>query len=279
MPTTAAPDARKTTASEALEDRARRDRMLFARRDRGDLRARAELIERFLPLARSLARRYENSGEPLEDLVQVASLALVRAVDRYDSTRGHAFSSYAVPSIVGELKRHFRDRSWTIRPPRELQELTLRVERASSQLSQALDRAPTVRELATELGVSDERVLDALQAGSARGALSLQATGRGGDGEAMLQDRLGVDDDGYGHAEERGDLDRLLACLPARQREVLRLRFEEDLTQAEIGERLGVSQMQISRLVRLSINQLRHVADQQRMLQERPSSVPLAACA
>ena len=251
------------------ERRTRLDRALFARRDRGDMRARDELIERFMPLARSIARRYESSSEPLDDLIQVASLALVKAVDRFDPARGCTFSSYAVPSIVGEIKRHFRDRSWAVRPPRELQELTLRIERGRTELSQQLDREPTVGELATLLEVGDERILEGLQARTGRSALGLQARVGGQDDQVVLQDTLGFDDDGFDRAEQRAVLDSLMNALPARDREVLRLRFEADLTQAQIGARLGVSQMQISRIIRQAIAQLRHVADQQEMLAER----------
>jgi len=252
------------------DPRARTDRLLFARRDAGDLRARNELVERFLPLARSVARRYERSSEPLEDLVQVASLALVKAVDRYDPARGCAFSSFAVPTIGGELKRHFRDRAWAVRPPRELQELTLRVERAAERMSQQLDRAPTVAELAAAIESTDEEVLEALQARGGRSALSLQAPTGAPDGQAVLEDILGFSDDGYVRAEARVLLDGLLTGVSPRAREVLRLRFEQDLTQAEIGVLQGVSQMQISRTIRRAIDQLRHIADQhQRMLDAR----------
>jgi RNA polymerase sigma-B factor len=237
--------------------------MLFVRRAAGDPRARNELIERFMPLARSLARRYELASEPLDDLVQVASMGLVKAVDRYEPGRGCAFTSYAVPTIVGELKRHFRDRTWTVRPPRALQELTLRVDQARSRLSQELERPPTVSELAAATGSTDEGIMEALQASTARGALSLQAPTGGSDEDAELQDGLGADDDGYGHAETRVLLDGLLNGLTPRARIVLRLRFEHDLTQAEIGALLGVSQMQISRIIRQAVGRLRHIADQQ----------------
>lgn len=252
------------------------DRALFARRDRGDMRARDELIERFMPLARSIARRYDGSSEPLDDLIQVASLALVKAVDRFDPARGCTFSSYAVPSIVGEIKRHFRDRSWAVRPPRELQELTLRIDRARTELSQRLDREPTVAELGAELGVDDEHILEGLQARTGRSALGLQARVGGQDEQVMLQDTLGFDDEGFDRAEQRAVLDRLTSGLPARHREVLRLRFEQDLTQAQIGELLGVSQMQISRVIRQAIGQLRHIAQQQEMLVERRPERALA---
>ncbi len=248
------------------DQRARDDRALFARLEAGDPHARAALVERFMPLARSLARRYESSGEPLEDLVQVASLALVKAVDRFDSSRGHAFSSFAVPTIVGELKRHFRDRTWAVRPPRELQELILRVDRVSVRLSQELDRAPTVSELAEAAGTDEEQILEALQARSGRGALSLHAPSSQDIDAATLEDSIGGDDDGFEHAEARAMLDGLCVGLPKRAREVLRMRFEEDLTQAEIGERLGVSQMQVSRIIRQTIARLHHVAEHQQRL-------------
>jgi RNA polymerase sigma-B factor len=252
--------------------RARTDRLLFARRAAGDPRAREELIERFMPLARTLARRYERASEPLDDLVQVAAMGLVKAVDRYEPGRGCAFSSYAVPTIVGELKRHFRDRTWTVRPPRALQELTLRVDRARSRLSQELERAPTVSELAAATGSSDEDVMEALQASTARAALSFSQAG-GRDGDSELQDTIGRSDDGYAQAETRAMLDALLSGLTPRARTVLRLRFEEDLTQAEIGALLGVSQMQVSRIIRQALSRLRHVADQQ----QRASGDRLAA--
>ncbi|MEA2138431.1 MAG: polymerase sigma-B factor [Solirubrobacteraceae bacterium] len=248
-------------ASYAGDARARGDRVLFKRLEQGDPRARAALVERFMPLARSLARRYETSGEPLEDLVQVASLALVKAIDRFDSSRGHAFTSFAVPTIVGELKRHFRDRTWAVRPPRELQELIMRLDRATVRLSQELDRAPTVAELADAAGTNEEHILEALQARGGRGTLSLHATHSSEPDAATLEDSLGVDDDGFRDAESRALLDGLCVGLPARSREVLRMRFEDDLTQAEIGTRLGVSQMQVSRIIRQTIAHLHGVAE------------------
>ena len=240
--------------------------MLFARRDKGDRHARDELIRRFLPLARSVARRYERPGEPLDDLIQVASLALVKAVDRFDPDRGYAFTSFAVPTIVGELKRYFRDRTWTVRPPRELQELTLRVDATAARLSQHLDRPPTISELASATGASDEHVLEALQARRARSGLSLQTPTGANDDDHALQDTLGDSDSGYEHAENRAVLDSLLAYIAPRDREVIRLRFEEDLTQSEIGALLDLSQMQVSRIVRNAIDQLRHIADQQQQI-------------
>ena len=250
--------------------RARQDLRLFrAWVESGDRRARAQLIERFLPLARSLARRYERGSEPLEDLVQVASVALVKAIDRYDPARGYAFSSFAVPTIAGELKRHFRDQTWIVRPPRGIQEVTLRVEGALARLTQQLDRSPTTRELAEAVGVSDEAILEAMQARSARGALSLHAP-LGDPGEAMsLQDTLGGEDPDLERAVTRAELDRLMADIPPRAREMLRMRFEEDMTQAQIGAAIGISQMQVSRILRHTIATLRAVAEEGVQPEER----------
>ena len=255
-------DTQRRAGEMTADRRAREDLRLFrAWTDGGDRRARAQLIERFLPLARSLARRYERGSEPLEDLVQVASMALVKAIDRFDPARGYAFSSFAVPTIAGELKRHFRDQTWMVRPPRGIQEVTLRVEGALARLSQQLDRSPTTGELADAVGVSDEEILEAMQARSARGALSLHAP-QGEPGDAMsLQDTLGAEDPDLARAETRAQLDRLMTEISPRAREMLRMRFEEDMTQAEIGAAIGISQMQVSRILRQTIAQLRDAAE------------------
>jgi RNA polymerase sigma-B factor len=246
----------------AVRDRVESDRALFARYvDRRDPAAREALVERFLPLARQLARRYARADESFEELLQVACIGLLKAIDRFDASRDTAFSSYAVPTMLGEIRRYFRDRTWSVRVPRDLQELALRVERTTGELSAALHRAPTVPELAAALGVDQEQVLEALEASTAYRTTSL-AEPRGVEHDAgeTLGDAIGTADDGFVMAEQRATLDRLLAYLSPRDREVLRLRFEEDLTQAEIGERIGVSQMQISRILRTSLRRLRTLA-------------------
>lgn len=209
----------------------------------------------------------------MEDLVQVACLGLVNAVDRYDPQRGCAFSSYAVPTIAGELKRYFRDRTWAIRPPRDLQERSLRIETTVSTLTARLDRRPTVPELADALDCSDEEILEGLQPLLTRSSLSLDApTANHDDHGAMLQDTIGSSENGYDHAEARADLTELLRILPPRTRLVLRLRLERELTQAEIGTLLGVSQMQISRIIRSAMHKLNLVAthhDQQHADRDR----------
>jgi RNA polymerase sigma-B factor len=228
----------------------------------GDPAARDALVERFLPLARGLARRYQSGGEPLEDLEQVASLALLKAVDRFDPSRPTAFSSFAVPTILGELKRHFRDRGWSVRVPRDLQETAVRVERVTHDMTRDLGRAPTPSEIASHLGVTTERVLEAREAAGAYRAISLDRPHDDAEEPEQVSDSIGVEDPGFDLAEDAATVERLMAVLGEREREVLRLRFVEDLTQSEIGRRIGVSQMHVSRLIRHSIAQLRDEAGQ-----------------
>ena len=214
-------------------------------------------MNRFLPLARQLARRYARSNEPLDDLEQVASLGLLKAIDRFDPTRATAFSSFAVPTIQGELRRHFRDKGWALRVPRDLQELAVRVERVADDLESERGRAPTSDEIARHIGVSTERVLDAREASAAYRAVSLDRPRDDADAGDDLVDVIGVEDPGYHLADEAATVEPLMSVLSDREREVLRLRFAEDLTQSEIGARLGVSQMHISRLIRQAVGQLR----------------------
>ncbi|MDQ3723202.1 MAG: SigB/SigF/SigG family RNA polymerase sigma factor [Actinomycetota bacterium] len=223
-----------------------------------DPAVREQLIARFLPLARSIALRFSSRRDSLEDLLQVATIGLINAVDRFDPARGVAFSTYAVPTISGEIKRYFRDRTWSVRPPRALQELALRVDAAVVELTEDMG-APTVAELAHRLGEPHELVLEALHARHARYAVSTQAQlGSDDDGAAArLEDRLGFEDGAYDVAEERVVLERLLRMVSERDRRVLRMHFELDMTQREIGEVLGVSQMQVSRIIRHALRRMR----------------------
>jgi RNA polymerase sigma-B factor len=243
--------------------RAREDRRLLVRLHRhGDPAAREALVERFLPLARQLARRYQHGGEPLDDLVQVASLGLLKAIDRFDPSRETAFSSFAVPTILGELKRHFRDKGWSVRVPRDLQELTVRVDRVTEQLARELGRAPTLAEVAERTGHTEEQVLEAREAAGAYRAVSLdRPRDDEEEGEGSVGSAMGTEDPGFGVAEDAATVQRLMRVLSEREREVLRLRFAEDLTQSEIGLRVGVSQMHVSRLIRQAIAQLRAEAE------------------
>jgi RNA polymerase sigma-B factor len=250
----------------ATDDRAartREDRRLLERYHRhGDAAAREALVERFLPLARQLARRYQRGGEPLDDLVQVASLGLLKAIDRFEPDRTTAFSSFAVPTIMGELKRHFRDRGWSVRVPRDLQEMTVRVDRTAEELSSQLGRAPTTAEIATHIGITAEQVLEAREAAGAYRAVSLDRPRE--DDEDDASEWMGIEDPGFRLAEEAATVERLMTVLSDREREVLRLRFGEDLTQSEIGARVGVSQMHVSRLIRQAVARLRAAAEDER---------------
>ena len=241
------------------------DNDLFERcHEHGDQAAREQLVERYLPLARQLARRYQRADEPLDDLVQVASLGLLKAIDRFDTDRPVVFSSYAVPTILGELKRHFRDRTWSVRVPRDLQEMALRVDRTVTKLSLELHRSPSVHEIAEAVDASEEQVLEALEAAGAYRATSLDAPRASQDEDAgeSMADAFGVEEEGFERAEERATLGPMMARISERERIVLQLRFGEDLTQAEIGKRIGVSQMQVSRLIRQALTRLRSSMDE-----------------
>jgi RNA polymerase sigma-B factor len=241
--------------------RALRERQLFARyRRRGDLAAREQLVKRFLPLATGLAQRYHRGAEPLDDLVQVASLGLLKAIDRFDPARGTAFSSFAVPTITGELKRYFRDKGWALRVPRQLQELTQRVDRITDRLVHELGRTPTVADIADALQITPEQVLEAREAATAHRAESLDRPCGDDQDTATVIDRLGTADPDYLRAEQSATLEAMKDVLTDREREILRLRFEEDLTQSEIGDRLGISQMHVSRLLRQTVTRLRENA-------------------
>jgi len=236
---------------------------LFERwRRSNDRQARDELIERFLPLARKLARRYSQSSEPYEDLVQVASLGLVKAVERFDPGRGFAFSSFAVPTIVGELKRYFRDTAWALHVDRGAQERARRITDAQQKLSARTGRMPTVDELAQYLEMSQEEVLDGLQTAEAYGAVSLDAPVGEDDEETSRLEAIGADDQRLELVDDHATIFAAARHLPTREREILYLRFGEDLTQSEIAERVGVSQMQVSRLLRRSLARLRELTEE-----------------
>jgi RNA polymerase sigma-B factor len=230
-----------------------------------DRRARDELIERFLPLARKLARRYVPSSEPYEDLVQVASLGLVKAVERFDPTRGFAFTSFAVPTIVGELKRYFRDSGWALHVDRSAQERARKITDAQHQITAQTGRSPTINQLAQFLEMSEEEVLDGLQTAEAYDAISLDAPLKSDeDGTTTRLDAIGDEDERLGLVDEQATIFAAARHLTKRERQILFLRFGEDLTQTEIAERVGVSQMQVSRLLRKSVQQLRELTDDRR---------------
>jgi RNA polymerase sigma-B factor len=263
-PSTGAASPRAYPADpDSRETRTRADRALLERAHAGDRVAREQLVQRFLPLARQLARRYQRGGESLDDLTQVASLGLLKAIDRFDPARATAFSSFAVPTILGELKRHFRDKGWSVRVPRDLQELAVKLEPVNEALVRELGRAPTTAELAERLGVTVEQVLEGREAAGAYRAVSLDRPRDDDDDDSDgIGAAFGIVDTGFSEAEDAATVEHLMRMLNEREREVLRLRFAEDLTQAEIGERIGVSQMHVSRIIRQAIARLQRAAEE-----------------
>jgi RNA polymerase sigma-B factor len=227
-----------------------------------DQRAREELVERFLPLARNLARRYAGAREPFDDLLQVASLGLVKAIDRFDIDRGAAFSSFAVPTILGELKRYFRDLGWSVHVPRGAQEQALKVQEAQERLTSATGRPPTVAELAEYLEMDVEDVLDALETAAAHHSTSLDAPREDGDDESgTLVDVVGQEDQRFDLIDETVTISTAASELTLRERRVLVLRFVGDMTQTQIANEIGVSQMQVSRILRRALARLRELTE------------------
>lgn len=247
-------DRRRTRANgsdQAIDER------FGAYRRSGDRRVRDELVEEHAPLARFLAGRFANRGEPRDDLVQVALVGLFKAVERFDPDRGLQFSTFATPTILGELKRHFRDRGWAVRVPRRVQELHLQLGRIVSVLGQEKGRSPTPGEVAERAGVSEESVLEAMEAGSLYRLVSLDGSVTPDDEGGELASCLGEDDPEFERIEHRSEITELLNVLPDRERRIVELRFFESMTQSEIAEHVGVSQMHVSRLLTRSLERLR----------------------
>lgn len=259
-----------TAGPEPTEDRS--DRLALAREQARELLAtlasmapedparpglRDRLVELHLPLVEHLARRFRNRGEPLDDLVQVATIGLIKSIDRFDVERGVEFSTYATPTIVGEIKRHFRDRGWAVRVPRRLQELRVTLTTARAELSQKLSRAPTVAELAEHLGLSEEEILEGLESANAYSTLSLDATDQADDEGPAVVDQLGAEDEALAGVEYRESLKPLLEQLDPREKRILLLRFFGNMTQSQIAEEIGISQMHVSRLLARTLAKLR----------------------
>jgi RNA polymerase sigma-B factor len=230
--------------------------------EQGDLQAREQLIEQYLSLVRSLARRYSYRGEQFDDLVQIGSIGLIKAIDRFDLDRGVELTTYATPNIIGEIKRHFRDRGWAVRVPRGLQELNVRLSKLVEQLTVQLGRSPTIAELAEGAGVEEEAVLEALESGRAYTSVSLSSGGTTEDGEELDPlESLGDVEPEYAVSEDRALLAPGFKVLDERERMILRLRFFEGLTQSQIARQVGISQMHVSRLIRRSLEKIREEID------------------
>jgi RNA polymerase sigma-B factor len=235
------------------------DKILLRRyHEDGDLGAREQLIERYMSLVRSLARRYAYRGEQLDDLVQIGAIGLIKAIDRFDLERGVELTTYATPNIIGEIKRHFRDKGWSVRVPRGLQELNVQVSKLIEQLTVQLGRSPTIPELAKAAGVEEEQVLEALESGRAYSSVSL-STGGGSDEDGELDplESLGTIEHEYEVSEDRAVLAPGFKVLDERERKILHLRFFSGLTQSQIAAEIGISQMHVSRLIRRSLEKIR----------------------
>ena len=238
---------------------AENDKALLRRyHEHGDLAAREQLIEQYMSLVRSLARRYAYRGEPLDDLVQIGAIGLIKAIDRFDLERGVELTTYATPNIIGEIKRHFRDKGWSVRVPRGLQELNVQLSRLIEQLTVQFARSPTIPELAKAAGVEEELVLEALESGRAYSSLSLSSGGGSDeDGELDPLESIGTEEHQYEVSENRAVLAPGFRVLDGRERTILHLRFFEGLTQSQIAQQVGISQMHVSRLIRRSLEKIR----------------------
>ena len=225
--------------------------------------ARDALVHLHLPLVEHCARRFRNRGEPLEDLVQVGTIGLIKSVDRFDVGRGVEFSTYATPTIIGEIKRYFRDKGWAIRVPRRLQELRMQIGTATAELTQSLGRSPTPRELAEAIGCSVEEIVEGIESSNAYSTLSLDATDNGDDSTATMLDAIGMNDEGLEHVEIRESIKPLLDRLEPREKKILLLRFFKNMTQSQIAEEIGVSQMHVSRLLNRTLEQLRAAMEEE----------------
>jgi len=225
--------------------------------DGGRTTARDGLVHLHLPLVEHCARRFRNRGEPFEDLVQVGTIGLIKSIDRFDTDRGVEFSTYATPTIIGEIKRHFRDKGWAIRVPRRLQELRMQIGSATAELTQSLGRSPTPRELAKKVGCTVEEIIEGLESGNAYSTLSLDASDDTDDGSSTMLDAIGLDDAGLEHVEIRESIKPLLDQLDAREKRILLLRFFKNMTQSQVAAEIGVSQMHVSRLLTRTLDSLR----------------------
>ena len=235
-----------------------RTRELFRRyKEEGDDEAREQLIESHLNLVRFLASKFKNRGEPLDDLIQVGSLGLIKAIDRFDPSRGLEFTTFATPTIMGEIKRHFRDKGWSVRVPRRLQELSAKVTQATEELTRELNRTPTVTEIAERLDASVDEVLEAMESSSAYSSVPLEGAGSNSDDDApSVIDRFATEDADLESIDDRMVIEDAIASFSEREQEVVRMRFVEGMTQVEIAERLGISQVQVSRLLRRTLQRV-----------------------
>ena len=253
---------RRTPKGKDAWDKERTRELFRLYKEKGDERAREQLIVSHLNLVRFLASKFKNRGEPLDDLVQVGTVGLIKAIDRFEPNRGLEFTTYATPTILGEIKRHFRDKGWSVRVPRRLQELSAKVNQVTDELTVELQRSPSVAEIAAKLGVGAEEVLEAMESSSAYSSVSLEAGGSSDDDEApALIDRFGTEDEDLAASDDRMIIDEAIKDFSPREQEIIRMRFIDGLTQVEIAKQLGVSQVQVSRLLRRTLRKIQDKID------------------
>ncbi len=245
-----------------------RTRELFARyKQDGDEAAREELVMSHLNLVRFLSAKFKNRGEPLDDLVQVGTIGLIKAIDRFDPERGLEFTTYATPTILGEIKRHFRDKGWSVRVPRRLQELSAKVNQATDELTKELQRSPSTEEVADRLGVTVDEVLEAMESSSAYSSVPLEGAGSDDEDAPAVIDHYASIDQDLAASDDRMVVEQTIHEFSPREQEVIRMRFEDGLTQVEIAKRLGVSQVQVSRLLRRTLKKLQDKIDPEGLMQ------------
>ena len=242
-------------------DKERTHELFRLYKEKGDEEARDQLIVSHLNLVRFLASKFKNRGEPLDDLVQVGTIGLIKAIDRFDPERGLEFTTYATPTILGEIKRHFRDKGWSIRVPRRLQELSAKVNQATDELTKELQRTPSTEEVASKLGVTVEEVLEAMESSSAYSSVPLEAGGSDDDDAPAVIDHYASVDQDLAASDDRMVIEDTIKEFSPREQEVIRMRFNDNLTQVEIAKRLGVSQVQVSRLLRRTLKKLQEKVD------------------
>ena len=256
--------ARRVPQGKAAWDKERTRELFRLYKEEGDEEAREQLIVSHLNLVRFLASKFKNRGESLEDLVQVGTIGLIKAIDRFDPSRGLEFTTYATPTVMGEIKRHFRDKGWSVRVPRRLQELSAKVNQATDELTRELQRSPSVAEVAEHLDASVDEVLEAMESSSAYSSVPLEGGGAGDDDDApSVLDHYGVEDSELEGSADRMVLEDAIADFSPRERDVIRMRFVDGLTQVEIAERLGISQVQVSRLLRRTLRRIQEKIDPQ----------------
>ena len=242
-------------------DKARTRELFRLYKQKGDEDARGELVMSHLNLVRFLASKFKNRGEPLDDLIQVGTIGLIKAIDRFDPDRGLEFTTYATPTVLGEIKRHFRDKGWSVRVPRRLQELSAKVNQATDELTKELQRSPSTEEVAAKLGVSVDEVLEAMESSSAYTSVPLEGGGSDEDETPAVIDHYASVDEDLTSADDRMVIEDTIRDFSPREQEVIRMRFNDGLTQIEIAKRLGISQVQVSRLLRRTLKKLQEKVD------------------